>query len=84
MSSSRDAEMIRHRALLNRVSVLTSLRESRAMMRTWAILRVTRPRESVGCGGKRQSTIVPDEICSLPTTLRADLSGVTFRREESP
>ena len=29
-------------------------------------------------------TVVPDEICSLPTTLRADLSCVTFRRDASP
>ena len=34
-------EMSRHHAQLNRVSVLTSLRENRAMLRTWAILKVT-------------------------------------------
>ena len=29
-------------------------------------------------------TVVPDEICSLPVTLRADQSLVTFRRDVSP
>ena len=36
-----------------------------------------RPRKN-GC----ESTVVPDEICSVSTTPRADLCWVTFRREE--
>ena len=39
-SSSRDGAGRRH-VQLNRVSVLVSLRENKAMMQTWAILRVT-------------------------------------------
>ena len=93
-------ETRRHHAQLNRVPVLTSLRENRSMMRTLAILRMTRgdpesrlrrkekQRESGSTSsmvkkamyGRRakkngcESTVFTNEICSLRTTLRADLS----------
>ena len=47
-------EMIRHHAQLNRVSVLTSLQENKAMMRPWAILRVTGGDPEIRLGRKEK------------------------------
>ena len=99
-SSRANAGNDPHHVQLNRVSVMTSLPENKAMMQTWAILRVTRgdPESRLGRKEKQRDsgllssmakktmngwrpkrngcefTVVPDEICSLPTTITADPS----------